>query len=582
MANFIVRYKNDEVKEFDASVRELDGGAIEYEFTHQIDFSDTKHVEFLLNDFEIKAGDEGFFLIPAGNKGCKSREYAIGSFKERDDEVSILKNCFTSVYGFKHFDLLRTVIVTGMRHDAQFAIIARNGKYRLSIRFAFDGYPPYENIKLEVHDKKDANADYCDMAKIYREHQLSNGFKPIKNRLTPELEYSAQAPNIRIRMGWKPVPCQVIHQTPETEPPMHVACTFDDVIALMEEYKALGIEKAEICLVGWNSKGHDGRWPQVLPIDKEFGGEEALIHALKKAEELGYIITNHTNVTDNYTIADCYDENLISRKKDGTLEVEATRWAGGRTYNMCPEHAWKTFHRMHDPVKALGFHGTQYIDVMTCIPPRECYHAEHPVNKQQCADYYDKIFTEAREMFGAIGSEGAYDHSLKNCDFTLYVSFLDYLHDEGENVKPALLRNPFCDRYIPFWQLVYHGIILSNPYSRTINALLSADKEDLLKVIEYGGKPQMYYYGHFVDDGSDWLGKVDLHCHTENERKESAVIVKNTLDIWNEMSYLQYEFMEKHEETADGVFAVTYSDGSVVTVDYNQKTYSLKKGGAEK
>ena len=582
MTNFLVRYKNGEVKEFKASATKSGNGVCEYEFTDKIDFSDIKHVEFLLHDFEIKAGDEGFFLIPSGNKGCKNREYAIGSFKERDDEVSILKNCFTSVYGFKHFDLLRTVIVTGMRHDAQFSIIAKSGKYHLSLLFDFEGHFPYENIKLEIHDIKSASADYCDMARIYREHQLKNGFKPIKERLTPELEYSAQAPNIRIRMGWKPVPCQVIHQTPETEPPMHVACTFDDVIALMEEYKALGIEKAEICLVGWNSRGHDGRWPQVLPIDEEFGGEEALRRMLKKAEELGYIITNHTNITDNYTIADCYDENLITVKKDGTLEVEATRWAGGRTYNICPKHAWGTYHRMHDQVKELGFHGTQYIDVMTCIPARECFHDEHPVNKKECAEYYDMIFAEAQKMFGAVGSEGSYDHSLKNCDFTLYVSFLDYLHDNDEDTKPTLRRNPFCEKYIPFWQLVYHGIILSNPYARTINALLSKAKEDMLKVIEYGGKPQMYYYGHFVDDGTNWLGKVDLYCHTEDERKESAIIVKDTLDIWNEMSYLQFEFMEKHEEISDGVFAVTYSDGSIVTVDYNQKTYFLKKGGAEK
>ena len=180
-------------------------------------------------------------------------------------------------------------------------------------------------------------------------------------------------------------------------------------------------------------------------------------------------------------------------------------------------------------------------------------------------------------MFGSAGSEGAYDHSLKNCDFALYVSFLDYQNDTGEEVKPALKRNPFCEKYIPFWQLVFHGIVLSNPYSRTINALLNPSPDDMLKVIEYGGKPQFYYYAHFVDDGSNWLGKFDLYCHTKEERENSADVVKKTLDIWNEMSYLQFEFMEKHEEISDGVFKVTYSDGSRVTVNYNDKTYILEK-----
>lgn len=577
MKNFIVSFTSGEFKKFEALPTLTKNNSAEYAFTEDIDFTQVKHIDFPMHDFPIKAGDDGFFLLPSGNKGCKSREYGIGYFKSRDNEETILKNCFTAVYGFRHKELLRTVIVTGMRYDVQFVASVKDNEYTLLLRFAFDGETPYESIKLEVYDKMDANATYCDMAKVYREYQLANGYRTIKSRLTPELEYSSQAPNIRIRMGWKPVPCKVIHQTPETEPPMHVACTFYDVIALIEEYKAHGIEKAEICLVGWNSKGHDGRWPQVLPIDEEFGGEKALRELIRRADELGYIITDHTNITDNYTIADCYDESTITVKKDGTLEVESTRWAGGRTYNMCPKLAWETFHRMHDQVKELGFRGTQYIDVMTCIPARACYHDEHPVNKKECGEYYDKIFGETQKMFGASGSEGAYDHSLKNCDFALYVSFLDFLHDNDELAKPTLRRNPFCEKYIPFWQLVYHGIILSNPYARTINAIMSKDVDDMLKVIEYGGKPQMYYYGHFVDDGTNWLGNVDLHCHTEEERKESADIVKRTLDIWNEMSYLQLEFMEKHEEIAEGIFEVTYSDGSVVTVNYNDKTYSLRK-----
>jgi hypothetical protein len=580
MNNFIIKYQNGETEQLRVLPKELENGALEYEITTQLNYSEISYIEFPLHDFAINAGDNGFFLIPAGNKGCRSREYAIGLFKAREDAQTMLKNCFTSIYGFKHNDLLRSVIVTGMRHDVQFVVFCKDNAYRLSLRFLVEGETPYENAKLEVHDLH-GDATYCDMARLYREHQLKNGFKPIKERLTPELEYSAHAPNIRIRMGWKPVPCQIPHQTLDNEPPLHTACTFYDVIALMEEYKALGIEKAEICLVGWNSKGHDGRWPQVLPIDPEFGGEEALRLAIKRAEELGYVMTSHTNITDNYTIANCYDENLITVKKDGNLEVEATRWGGGRTYNLCPQHAWETYHRMHDPVKELGFRGTQYIDVMTCIPARVCYHKDHPVNKQECADYYNKIFAETQKMFGAAGSEGAYDHSLKNCDYTLYVSFLDYKNDEGEDVKPTLKRNPFCEKYIPFWQLVYHGIVMSNPYSKVINAMLNPSLDDMLKVIEYGGKPQMYYYGHFVTDSSDWLGKVDLHCHTEEERKESALVVKKTMDIWKDLSYLQLEFMEDHEEIADGVFATTYSDGSVVTVDYNTKKFTLKKGGSK-
>ena len=83
---------------------------------------------------------------------------------------------------------------------------------------------------------------------------------------------------------------------------MNVACSFEDVEALLEECKAMGIEHAEFCLVGWNIRGHDGRWPQVFPVEPAFGGEENLRKLIIRAKELGYSIVCHTNSTDAYSI----------------------------------------------------------------------------------------------------------------------------------------------------------------------------------------------------------------------------------------------------------------------------------------
>lgn len=89
MNNFIVRYQNGESKRFQVSPVLTEHGAKEYAFTEEIDFTQVKQVDFPLHDFEIKAGDEGFFLLPSGNKGCKNREYALGYFRTRDDEQAI-------------------------------------------------------------------------------------------------------------------------------------------------------------------------------------------------------------------------------------------------------------------------------------------------------------------------------------------------------------------------------------------------------------------------------------------------------------------------------------------------------------
>ena len=257
-------------------------------------------------------------------------------------------------------------------------------------------------------------------------------------------------------------------------------------------------------------------------------------------------------------------------KKNGEISTEGPRWAGGRTYHRCSATALAQVDGMLGVAEDMGFFGTHYIDELSAVPPRACTHPQHPTTRSECAKNWTAILADARRRFGAVCSEGPFDHVLDACDGVLYTSFQNYkITDKG--------MLPVADEMIPLWQLVYHGIVLSTPFSCTLNSILSPDPDDTLKVIEYGGRPQQYYYARFVDDGSDWIARTDFACHTDEERKHCADKLRETMDIFEPLAYLQYEFMEKHQKLADGVYAVTYSDGSVITVDYNTKTYSLKK-----
>ena len=568
MNDFIVKYKNGSKIGFAAAV--TPGDTLAVELREEIDYPNVEYVEYLLHAEEIHAGDEGYYLVPAGNGRCINRDYGIAYYREREDGETVLRDCFMPVFGLKHGGRCDVAIATGMATDVALVVEIRHNQYFLKVRFEMNGVVPYEHIRLEFIHIEKQDAGYSDMARAYRAYQLKHGFRSIKERLTPELKYSVESANVRIRMGWKPVPCEIPEQTEENEPDVFVACTFDDVIRVMEAYRKAGIDNAEFCLVGWNMKGHDGRWPQILPVESSFGGEAALIRLIDRAKSLGYAITCHTNSTDMYSISNRFREEDIARGYHGEKSIEAVRWGGGRTYNICPKRAYEISMETLPEVAALGFRGMHYIDVITCTPPRMCAHGEHPVNKREAGCYFDKLFEKTVEMFGSVGSEGAYDYSLRNCDYTLYVSFANFLEDNRQTAH-------LCDKAIPFWQLVYHGIVASNPYARTVNYVLSDHREDMLKVIEYGGKPQLYYYAHFVSDGTDWIGKGDFRCNTNEEVEFSAVKAKETMDAYRELAYLQYEFMEEHKEIAPNVFAVTYSDGSIVTVDYNQKTYTLKK-----
>lgn len=52
--------------------------------------------------------------------------------------------------------------------------------------------------------------------------------------------------------------------------------------------------------------------------------------------------------------------------------------------------------------------------------------------------------------------------------------------------------------------------------------------------------------------------------------------IKTACDEYDRLKYLQYEFMENHEKLIEDVYRVTYSDGTIITVDYKEGTYSVE------
>ena len=93
------------------------------------------------------------------------------------------------------------------------------------------------------------------LAGYYRDLRIARGeIEPMSERMKryPALVNALKSPEIRIRLAVKwPFPCEVLHQTPENEPEVHVFCTFDDCKKIIDQFKAAGIEHLNICLVGW-------------------------------------------------------------------------------------------------------------------------------------------------------------------------------------------------------------------------------------------------------------------------------------------------------------------------------------------
>lgn len=516
--------------------------------------SGLKQVELRPEFATAQSGQEGYFVMPNGY---------LGTFREQNGELSLAGSCMP-MFGMKSPRATFVAIVTGLPHAYTLVARAKNGVYTLFPRFQWGGGKPYDDIALEYHLLSGRDADYAGMARAYRQYQLNRkACVPLAERMKIRsgLAYAARSPEIRLRLGWKPAPSPVEEQTIETEPPMKVAITFDRVAEILDEFKRQGIRRAEVTLVGWNRKGHDGRYPQLFPVEEQLGGEAKLRQLIVKAQKMGFQIVGHSNSSDAYRVADVWDEEYIIKEADGKLSRNAC-WSGGRMYNVCPQRAFERFvPKDLRAVADLGFRGMHYLDVLTIVKPRACFDSRHPLNRNQSAEWISRIMGEGREVFGGIASEGPYDFCCGNLDYVLYVSF------NGLTDKPKMV-----DCIVPVWQLVYHGIILSNPFTETTNYTIK-NSVARLKLIEFGGRPLFYFYSKFLEGNKQWMGAEDLTCDDNQTLAASVAKIKEGCDEFEALCHLQTEFMEEHQMIAPDVFRTAFSGGSAIIANYRETDF---------
>ncbi len=514
------------------------------------------------------SGDNGYFVVSAGHH--HDEDNFITYFSERKDGEYITKGktYFLPVFGVRHPSFSFSARVDGMKEIYRLVVGVENGSYYLYPRFVLGGDVPYEDISVEYTLLPFEEATYSRIAEVYRDYLLDNGIcKKINDRLTPALEYASESLYIRIRQCWKPVPTKVAEQTEENEPDIHVACTFESVSRLMDECKRQGIDKAEFCLVGFNKSGHDGRWPQIFPVEPLLGGEEELKKLIAHAKELGYRISCHTNSTEGYSIADSYNTDELLIDKHGNYQVDPKMWGGGTPRKVCPVCAYETAKKELPKIAALGFDGMHYIDVLSIEHLLHCYSDKHPCNEKQSAEYNRKMGQLCRDLFGGYSSEGGRDHSAPVTDFALYVSY----HSFGTQYTQ------FADRDIPLWQLIFHGIVLGNPYAQTNNLNIRPALNRFVAAA-YGARPVYYFYSKFHPN-FDWVDMPDMRCKTDEERVASVAMMKEIYDVFKSCAYLQRELMIEHEFLEGDKVKVTYSDGSIMIVDYEKLCMKLFKDG---
>ena len=495
----------------------------------------------------------------------------MGTFRLDNGRIRESWGMFMPMFGLETPRCVYCAIATGMPHALAVETVAKDGVYRQSAEFRLEEDPAYEDVVLEYRFLSGADADWCGIARCYRRYQLGRGaVKPIAERAkaNPLLDYAVRNPEVRIRQAWKPAPSPVMEQVTRNEPPVKPVVTFDRFREIVDESAKQGVKGAEFCLVGWNVGGHDGRYPQIFPVEPALGGEEKMKAAIAYAQAKGYQVVGHSSFRDCYMIADTWDsEYVVEKNPDGTLRRGKTSWSGGRLYTMCPQRAYERFcPKQCAEMATLGFKGLFYVDVTSSRPLFPCKDRRHPLNNGERAVWEANILNELRSTFGGAASEGAYDFCAGSLDSALTVQW-------AKPFDPQ--KNPMVDAFVPVWQIVYHGIILSTPFRTMINCPANPDRRYALKLAEFGGRPTFYWHSWFVTGKPPSMGTWDLEATTDEKLRQSVAWMKEGYDEYLRRNDLQYEFMDRHEQIAEGVWKTTYSNGVKMICNYNSSTITV-------
>ena len=560
-ATVCLTYKDGKSETRHVPLVRQDDGAWRYEL-RTIDMPDNLSRVTLVNDAAVRRqGDPGWWMIDDGRWGRFTRASGTPAASHR------LRMPF---FGMKTAaDKAWFAIVKGLRLECTDALAVSDGVYTLALTLNVSGigFNPYENWVVDFYELEGENASYSGMGRLYRNWQLERGaVKPLRERVkgNPALAYAADAIFLRCKFGR----CDRTKTTKEdwlkAMPPVLVEHTFEDFKDIMRRFKEIGIDKAEMCMVGFQKGGHDGPFPDLFPADDRFGGEKGMRDAIAYGKSLGYRMNCHINQNNFYRNAKRW--NLADVAKDAKGEpLKYTVYPGGQVYRSCWEVCCNKYvDKDIADEKDLGLNGLFHVDVTSATIPAVCHDMRHPNNRRSMCEWQLRVGEKVRAAFGGYSSECGIDHVAPILDNALYVSCYPGWHSK---------KTDLVDGYFPIWHVVYSGIILSNPFYATIDAPCPRDsgsgKTDAvrgneavttyldtparrtLKVFELNGRP-MFYYTDYKD----------------------LAPIKRMYDAWQPLKHLQFEYLEDHAEIAPDVFRSRYSNGEEVVCNYTDKPFA--------
>ncbi len=388
--------------------------------------------------------------------------------------------------------------------------------------------------------------------RLYRRYLLEQGGIPslrAKATVSPETAYLEGAHFIRPMLALKRY-SYVNNPNPDGKGILDVYMTCDELGEELRRWKAAGVERALVQIVGANSEGHDGNYPTYFPLEPAVGGEEGFRRLVETVKELGYRSSVHVNIRSYNRPAPDFRIETVMRDRDGGALFENSG-PGGDDYGACPAVARHEFaERNFSRLRALGLDGGLYTDFMLAVLFR-CYHPLHPLTRRGYLEEAKAYYAEARDWFGAARAEAVVAPLLEVVDFDARI----YALYVAENLRRGaeITARGLVDETAPMQAVIFHGIITYG----VDNSCLGAKD----------------YWAHFLT-----LVALDAKPIEELRGPQPQWDDYHRLEyrtLCEHMGWLKEEFIEDVRRTGE-VTETVYSDGTRTWVNHGAEPVTVE------
>lgn len=375
---------------------------------------------------------------------------------------------------------------------------------------------------------------YSDMAVRYREYLMENGI--VEKKETDEIPMS-----LDLFMG--------IKEEGMIRDSFNTITTFNQADEIIKELQEAGVTAMDVQLKGWTKNGYYTD-PVQFPVNRDIGGgsdfksltdkykddknvnillESNFIEA--KGDEKGYNLKTDTVTLGNFSVFSDYDSS---------------------TYLLSPNVARANFEKMVKDAEKYSINGVSFYSIGQYLLYN--YNSNNTLTLSQCKLIWKSMLEDAQETYDKVTVQGGNQYVLASADKLTDIPY----EDCGYRIST---------KSVPVYQIALHGLVEFTGKAGNLSSNLT---EEELKWIEYGYTP----YFELSYDGSEKLMHTEynnLFSSTFSTWKDEVVRIykeynDNLKDIW-------HAFITDHEEIAPDVYKVTYDNGTVVYVNYNDTEF---------